>query len=88
MRPGTGGGQNCWHRTAEWGEEAGDLLGPLQQPVESAGEGSTSGATRAKLVEAREKLLGQVLLKALEVHPEQAHRAVWSWPERDKSSAR
>ena len=69
------------------GEEAGDLPGPLQQPVESAGEGSTSGATRAKLVETREKLLSRVLLKALEMHAQQNHRAVWSWPERDKLSA-
>ena len=27
------------------------------------------------------------LLKALKVHPQQTHRAVWSWPERDKLSA-
>ena len=80
--------QNEARRALDYlGEEESDLLGPLQQPVESAGEGSTSGTTRAKLVEEREKLLGRVLLKALELHPEQTHRAVWSWPERDKLSA-
>ena len=68
------------------GEED-DVRGPLSSPVESSGDGSTSGVTRGLLVEAREMLMGKVLAKALELHPEQEHRAVWSWPERDKMSA-
>ena len=35
------------------GEEEEEVLGPLAAPAESAGEGSTTGATRKKLVEAR-----------------------------------
>ena len=35
----------------------------------------------------REILMGKVLLKLLSDHPEQHHRAVWSWPERDKLSS-
>ena len=59
----------------------------LASSVESSGDGSTSGATRGMLVEAREMLLGKVLSRALELHMDQEHRAVWSWPERDKLSA-
>ena len=68
-------------------EEEDEVLGPLAAPSESAGEGSTSGATRKKLVEAWEMLMGKVLLRALEQAPNQQQRGVWSWPERDKLSA-
>ena len=69
------------------GEEDEEVLGPLAAPPESAGEGSTTGATRKKLVEAREILMGKVLLRALEQAPNQQQRGVWSWPERDKLTA-
>ena len=64
-----------------------EVEGPLSVPVESTGEESVSGATRGMLISAREVQLGRALAHALEHHPEQAHRAVWSWPERDKLSA-
>ena len=35
------------------GEEEEEVLGPLAATAESAGEGSTRGATRKKLVEAK-----------------------------------
>ena len=54
---------------------------------ESAGEESTNGATRGLLVSEQEKLMGRVLEEALRQHPQQQHRAVYSWPERDKLSS-
>jgi hypothetical protein len=69
------------------GEEEEEVQGPLATAVKISGQGSTSGATWGKLVVAREMLLGRVMARALELHPEQEHRAVWSWPERDKLSA-
>jgi hypothetical protein len=69
------------------GEEEEEVLGPISAPVESAGEESVTGATRGFLVSSREMLLGRVLLAALERHHLQSHRAVWSWPERDKLSS-
>ena len=69
------------------GEENEEVQGPLSSPVENAGDGSVSGATRGLLVSTREMLMGRVLERALSQHQEQTHRAVWSWPERDKLSA-
>ena len=64
-----------------------DVEGPLTQDVESAGDGNTSGTTRNKILEEREKTMGLLLLAALEQHPNQNMRPVWSWPERDKLSS-
>ena len=69
------------------GEQAEEVQGPLSVPVESAGEDSVTGATRGLLVSAKERLMGRVLAHSLELHHDQGHRAVWSWPERDKLSA-
>ena len=69
------------------GEEDEEVQGPIAAAPESAGEGFTTGATRKKLVEAREILMGKVLLRALEQSPNQQQRGVWSWPERDELSA-
>ena len=68
-------------------DEEEEVLGPIKNEVESAGGDSTSGGTRGLLTQAKEKLMGRVLLKALEDHPNQEDRAVFSWPERDKLSA-
>ena len=69
------------------GLENDEINGPISSPVESAGGGSTNGGTRGLLVAAREMLMGKVLVRSLELHNDQKHRAVWSWPERDKMSA-
>ena len=62
----------------------GEIAGPLAYEVESAGDGSTTGATRAGIVEAREKLLARLLVKALKEYPDQDCRPVWSYPQRCK----
>ena len=64
-----------------------ELSGPLTVEVESAGEGSCSGATRSKIVEAREQLMGRLLAEGLVRYPDQGARPVWSYPERDKLSS-
>ena len=63
-----------------------DVEGPLKEDVESAGEGRTSGETRSMLVEAREKLMGLLLIKALQEFPNQRCRPVWADPQKDKHS--
>ena len=69
------------------GEAGGETIGPLCQPVESAGEGCTTGKTRTKLVEEREVLMGKVLARTLELHNMQECREALSWPQRDKLSS-
>ena len=72
-------------------KEAGDYLGEevegvLARGVEGAGCDST-GTTRQKVQEEREKTRGLLLAKALERYDDQEARPVWSWPERDKHSS-
>ena len=64
-----------------------EVEGPLAAEVASAGDGSTSGKTRALIVEHRERLMGRVLEESLLRHPNQIARPVWGWPERDKLSS-
>ena len=70
---------------AAWlGEE---VTGPLTVNAASAGEGCCTGATRAKIVEHRERMMGRLLEEGLLHHRNQEMRPVWSWPERDKLSS-
>ena len=68
-------------------EDDEEVEGPLSAAVEDAGEGSVTGGTRGQLVQDKEMLMGRVMLRALEKHPRQGDRAVFSWPQRDKLSA-
>ena len=63
-----------------------EFEGPFSTPVEEVGEGSEDGSTRTRLGEAREKLMGRVLQRALLLHPDQTTYPVSSWKERDKLS--
>ena len=72
-------------------KETGDYLGEevegvLAREVEGAGCDS-SGTTRQKIQEEREKTRGLLLNKALEKYNDQEARPVWSWPERDKHTS-
>ena len=62
-----------------------DFIGHLA--VENAGEGSSDGGTRRKVVEQKEGLCAAVLSKALELHPDQLARPVWIFPQLDKMSS-
>ena len=53
-------------------------------PVEGAGQGSITGATRKVLTRSREETRLQVLERAMETHSDQFCRGVSSWKERDK----
>ena len=65
-------------QSASWLEK--DLDGMLSLPVQSIGDGSTSGARRGKILEERDQSRGLLLKKDLELHPSKEARAVWSWP--------
>ena len=70
---------------AAWlGEE---VTGHLTVDAASAREGCCTGATRAKIVEHRERMMGRLLEEGLLHHQNQETRPVWSWPERDKLSS-
>ena len=71
--------------SAEWlGEE---VPSALDWAVEGIGDGSVSGDSRSKVVEAMENTRAKVLNKALkEVRPKST-RAAWSWRQRDKVSS-
>ena len=63
-----------------------ELAGVLASPVEGFGDGSVSGATRGKIVEALEDTRARLLAKALaDVRP-CSTRAAWAWRQRDKVS--
>ena len=55
-------------------------------PVEGVGEGRTDGKTRSIIMEQREATRGQILQRALELHPNQQARPVLVWPQLDKLS--
>ena len=63
-----------------------ELEGPLAVPVEGAGEGSVTGATRQLATTYLEDRRLQVLRKALELYPDQSARPVWAHPQMDKLS--
>jgi hypothetical protein len=59
----------------------------MEQKVGSAGDGSRSGETRSWLMQHRETTRLKLLTRALEQHPDQGWRPVWSMPEREKLSS-
>ena len=63
-----------------------ELEGPLAQEVESAGDCSTDGSTRRKIVQQRESLRHEVLDKALKEHPDRNARPVTAYLNFDKMS--
>ena len=69
---------------AQW--LGGEVTGPLKELAESAGEGRTNGETRSLIIENREKVMGQLLDKALQEFPDQSCRPVWAQPQKDKHS--
>ena len=62
------------------------VVGALAKEVKGAGS-DTTGLTRQKIPEEREMTRVLLLTCALELHPNQEARPVWSWPERDNHSA-
>ena len=69
-----------------------DLLGEeLPEVVNTTtlgiGGGSVSGATRGRVVEARENVRAKVLAKLLQEVRPKSTRAAWSWRQRDKVSS-
>jgi hypothetical protein len=69
---------------ARWLEE--ELEGPLAVVAHSAGEGSTSGATRRLVMEQMEETHYKLLTKAILLYNDQDARPCWSWPDRDKQT--
>ena len=63
-----------------------ELGGPLQQPVEAMGEGSTDGSTRMQVTEQLETLTLATLKKHLETARDQKARPVCSMQQKDKLS--
>ena len=63
-----------------------ELQHPLLADAEGAGEGSTDGSTRKKVVQQREEIRGAILAEALKREQDQKHRAVTAWENRDKLS--
>ena len=67
----------------------------LQEPIPEVlstqlaglGEGSTSGKTRGKIVEAVECTRARILAKALDLVRPTSTRAAWAWRQRDKVSS-
>ena len=54
--------------------------------VEGVGDGKTDGKTRSQLMESREKVRGQALTRALELHHDRQARPALMWPQLDKLS--
>ena len=71
-------------QAAQWLEE--ELEGPLKVHAQSAGEGSTTGATRRLVMEQLEQLRCKLLGKGLELYHDQEARPCWSWPDRGKQT--
>ena len=71
--------------SAGWlGEEVPSILAT---PVEGIGNGSESGSTRGKIVEAIENTHAKILAKALMDLRPKSIRAAWAWRQRDKISS-
>ena len=64
-----------------------EVEGDLSASVFDVGKDRESGKTRHVVVEERDMLRRKVLSKALEEHPRQHLRPVWSWNQRDKLSS-
>ena len=54
--------------------------------LEGVGDGSVSGGTRGRIVEAMEKTRSLLLSKSLQLHRPQKSRHVWAWRQMDKIS--
>ena len=83
--------QRCWGsmrleaaEAARWLEEE-ELEGPLAVVAHSAGEGSTSGATRRLVMEQMEQTHHKLLTKGVLLYPDQEARPCWSWLDREKN---
>ena len=63
-----------------------DMEGPLVIEVEGAGNGSRDGSTRRKVTTWLEDTRAAVLVKSLELLPDQTARPVWVHPQLDKLS--
>ena len=63
-----------------------DIEGVFSVDLEGVGEGSVTGETRKKVVEATEKTRSLLLSKSLQLHRPQKARPVWAWRQRDKVS--
>ena len=63
-----------------------ELVSPLSSPVECAGDGSSDGSTRRKVVQQREELRGSVLKEAMARIPNKKLRPCIAWSNRDKLS--
>ena len=80
-----------WERLKIQAREAANWLGTgieevFEAEVEGVGEGSCSGETRRKIVEAVEKTMSLLLSRCLEEHRPRKDRHVWAWKQRDKIS--
>lgn len=64
-----------------------DLEGTLSVSARGLGEGSVSGSTRSKIMEAVENTRSLLLTKALEDVRPLSTRAAWAWKQRDKVSS-
>jgi hypothetical protein len=72
-------------QAAAWlGEEVPKALGCTFQAI---GDGSVTGETRGRLVEARENQRAKVLTKALEEVRPRSTREAWAWKQRDRLSS-
>ena len=81
--------RQAWQQITVEGQQAASLLGEelpqfLATPLSGLGEGSVSGATRGRIVEAIENLRAMVLAKTLQDVRPQKTRAAWAWRQRDR----
>ena len=83
--------ERAWGSMVEEGRQAADWLGqeleaPFSVALEELGEGCTTGETRGKLVEARERTRSLLLSRALSTHRPRQDRHVLAFRQRDKLS--
>ena len=85
--------KNVWSHLKEQEQQAAtwlnrDVRENLGKEVEGVGGASCDGSTRGKVGEERAATMGELISKALEMHPQQdrTNRPVWSWLQRDKLS--
>jgi hypothetical protein len=81
----------AWQTMATEGEQMAAFLekeldGPLKDPVEAAGQGSSDGSTRHRVTGYLEEQRAAVMCRALQLHPDQTARPVWAFPQLDRLS--